>query len=230
MKAPLLLVFAALTLGLTGCFKKEELPECVGSCTVVTGRLLTSGSAPLLGATVTLRWADGPSYNPQSRNKGIATTDENGRYRVSGFLSDEELANGFIAVAFSPDKSKHYLIGEPQLAFYRLKRDTVYTAADYLIPRKAFIKFFTTNPSQIPDPYSYNVDLSSCYGSNTVFSNNIRGGGVSVAAFGLSTTSVFEVAGDQPILVRQRKNYAYVPRNDTLFIPAGTTKTYALTY
>ncbi|MCI1188960.1 carboxypeptidase-like regulatory domain-containing protein [Hymenobacter sp. DH14] len=229
MKAPYSIWFA-LAVCVAGCTEKEELPECPGSCTVVTGRLLTSGSAPLSNAVVTLQWAGGPAYSPKVRKKAIATTDANGRYRVSGFLSDDELADGFIEVVFSPDKSKYYLIGEPELAFYQPKRDTVYSAPDFLIPRKGSINFVVTNPSQIPTSYSYYVDFSSCYGGNTVFSRNIMGGGASINLSGLPTPYIIDAPADQRILVRQRKNGSYIAFGDTIFVPSGTTQTYTLTY
>lgn len=225
-----ILPLIALAVCLNGCFKKEELPECPGSCTVVTGRLLTSGSAPLSNAVVTLQWAGGPAYSPKARKKAVVTTDANGRYRVSGFLSDEELADGFIEVVFSPDQSKYYLIGEPALAFYRPKRDTVYSATDFLLPRKGFIKIVVANPSQVPTAYSYYVDFNSCYGGNTIFSQNIMGGGASINLSGLPPPYVIDVPADQRVLVRQRKNGRYIPFGDTLVVPSGTTQTYTLTY
>lgn len=223
-----ILPLVVLAVCLDSCSK--ELPECLGSCTVVTGRLLTSNSAPLPNAVVTLQWAGGPAYSPKARKKAVATTDANGRYRVSGFLSDDELTNGFIEVVFSPDKSKYYLIGEPRLAFYRPKRDTIYSATDFLLPRKGFIKFVVTNPSQIPTAYSYHVDLSSCYGGNTIFSRNIMGGGASINLSGLSTPYIIDAPADQRILVKQRKNGSYISFGDTLVVPSGTTQTYTLTY
>lgn len=217
-----------LTIGAVSCSQKDELPECMGSCTVVTGRLLTSGSAPLANAPVTLQWIGGSASTPRGRNKANAVTDKNGRYRVSSFLSDDELAGGFITVLFKPDNSKYYLIGEPQVAFYKPKRDTVYTAPDFLLPRKGFVQFIVTNPSLIPASYSYYVDLNSCYGTNMIFSSNILGGGATFSCYGLNTPYRLEVAADQPILLKQRKNKV-IP-DDTLFVAAGTTQTYTLTY
>lgn len=230
MKTKHLTYLLAIICGLTSCIKKEDLPECLGSCTVVTGRLLTSGSEPLSNATVTLQWTGGTgSFGSSSRKKAVSHTDTNGRYRVSGFLTDAELVDGFLEVVFSPDKSKYYLIGEPSVAFFRPKRDTIYTAPDFLLPRKAFVTFIVTNPNQIPTNFSYYVDLNSCYGTNLVFSSNILGGGVSLSCYGLVPPyNTVEVAGNQPILLKQRKSR--VAPNDTLLIAAGTTRTYLLTY
>ena len=93
-----------------------------------------------------------------------------------------------------------------------------------------FVKFIITNPSQIPTPYSFYVDLNSCYGGNTVFSQNILGGGPSINLSGYSVPYTIDTPADQPILVKQRKSGAYAPPNDTLFVPAGTTRTYIMTY
>ncbi|OGX80890.1 hypothetical protein BEN47_06470 [Hymenobacter lapidarius] len=230
MKAIHLLLVMALSSVVSGCTKKEELPECLGSCTIVAGRLLTSGSAALANTPVVLEWHGRfNGLNSKVRKKAVGTTDANGYYRISAFLADDELTDGYLSVVFQANPSRYYLIGEPNVAFFDYKRDTLLTAYDYIIPRKAFIRFEVTNPSQIPGPYSYHADLNSCHGGNTVFSSSIRGGGVVVNCSGLSTTPI-ETAGDQPILVRQRKNGSYVAPNDTIFIPAGTTLTYRLTY
>ena len=230
MRTSFCMLLLVLAMEFGGCTQKDNLSECLGSCTVVAGRLLTSNSAPLPNATVTLQWAGGPAYSPTARKKAVATTDANGRYRVSTFLSNDELADGFIKVVFSPDNSKYYLIGEPGLAFYRPKRDTTYSAPDFLLPRKAFVKIVVTNPSQVPSPYAYYVDFNSCYGGNTVFSQAILGGGPSVNLSGLSAPYLIAIPADQPILVKQRKNGGYISPSDTLIVPTGTTRTYTLTY
>ena len=221
-----------LLLCASACAKKEELPECLGSCTVVSGRLLTSGAIPLANIAVGFEWKGRPggAGRYQIHKKAQVTTDANGRYRVSGFLSDEELADGYIHVTFSPDKSKYYTIGEDNFAFFDYKRDTLLTAPDYLIPRKAFIRLVLTNPSQLPNSFSYYIDLSSCYGGNTVFGPNTLGGGAVINGSSLNPSSTFEVAGDQPVLLRQRKSAGTAPPADTLIIPAGTTRTYTVTY
>lgn len=230
MKASALL-FPLLLVGAASCATKEELPVCMGSCTVLSGRLLTSGSVPLRNVTATFQWKGQPNgFRRETHKKAVVATDANGRYRLSGFLTDAELADGYIQVVFSPDPGKYYLIGEPDFAFHRFKRDTLLSVPDYLIPRKAFVKFVVTNPSQIPGPYSYYADLSTCYGGNTVFSQNILGGGLTANCFGISTSPAYDMAADQPILVRQRKSGGYTVPNDTIIIPAGTTKTYTLTY
>ena len=230
MKAIYLLVFAALGSGLNRCTKKEEIPECLGSCTIVTGRLLTSGSAALANTPIALEWHGKFSgLHSRVRKKAIGSTDANGYYRLSAFLADDELADGYLFVVFQADKSKYYLIGEPNVAFFDYRRDTLLTAPDYLIPRKAFIKLVITNPGAVPGPYSYYADISSCYGGNTVFSQNVQGGGPVINCSGLPATPI-EIAGDQPIIRRQRKNGAYVATHDTLFVPAGTTQTHALTF
>lgn len=220
----------ALFLGLLGCAKKEELPECPGSCTVVTGRLLTSGLNPLANATVTLEWVGGSAYAPKACKKAVTTTDANGHYRVSGFLSDAELAGGFIQAVFSPDKSKYYTIGEPAAAFYRPKRDTVYTAQDFLIPRKATITFVVTNPGQIPASNYYSINVRFSYGYNVVFNSNTSNDGISTDLSASNASSTIDIPGGQSIVVEQRKNGTYPFPQDIITVPAGTALTYPLTY
>ena len=163
--------------------------------------------------------------------KAVVATDADGRYRASGFLTDAELTDKYVEVAFSPNSSNYYLIGEPGFTFHNYKQNILLNVPDYLIPRKAFIKFVVTNISQIPGPYSYYAGLSSCYGGNTVFNqDSSNGGGLTINCAGTSTSPVYDIAGDQPILVRQRKNRGYTTPNDIITIPAGTTRTHTLTY
>ena len=216
-----------------GCAKKDELLDCPGSCTVVTGRLLTSGSIPLAKTPVSLEWHGRFSgLNGEVRKKAVGTTDANGHYRLSAFLADDELPGGYLSVNFQANKSTYYFIGEPHIAFFDYKRDTLLLAPDYLIPRKAFIKLAITNPNQVPKLGAYMSDFNSCYGENTVFSQNIRGGGAVIDWFSLPSQNPLDMPGDQSILVRHYKNTTNgLPSStDIIFIPAGTTRTYTVTY
>lgn len=181
------LTLAALLVCLSSCSKKEELPECLGSCTIVTGRLLTSGSAALPNAPVTLQWIRPIGLFSEMRKKAIGITGANGRFSVKCFLANDELSSGYLEISYQVDKSKYYTIGEPESAFFNFKRDTILIAPDFLIPRKAFVKLIITNASQIPGSYSFTSDFNSCYGGNTVFSQKIQGGGASINWSGLPT-------------------------------------------
>ncbi len=228
MKPNRLLLSIALATGLAACSKKEELPECLGSCTVVTGRLLTSGSAPLPNATVTLWWVGGTPNTPIGRKKAVATTDADGWYRVSSLLTDAEIASGFIEVIFSPDKSKYFPIGEPTIAFYHPKRDTIYSARDYLLPRRAAVKFVVPNASQLPTPVTYSISLTSCYGENTTFSQNSMMSGSSTGFSSDTSPYTIDTFADQPVLLKLQKNNVPITPGEILIIPAGTTLTYTL--
>ncbi|WP_426060812.1 hypothetical protein [Hymenobacter sp. B1770] len=225
-------LLTALSVGLATCVRQEELSECLGSCTVVTGRLLTSGSVALPDALVTLQWVRFVGLKGVVHRKAVGRTDANGHYRVSGFLTDDELTDGLLEVVFQPSKSNYYLIGEQNFAFFNFKRDTLLTAPDYLIPRKAFAKLVVTNSTQIPGLGAYISDFNSCYGRNTTFSQSIRGGGSVIDWFGLPSQNPLEMPGDQPILVRHFKNTnnGRPSATDTIFIPAGATRTYTVTY
>lgn len=224
----------ALIICVAGCTKKEELSECLGSCTVISGRLLTSGSAPIANVPVAFIWTGRPSGGSvyKSNKKAEVRTDADGRYRVSGFLTDDELANGYIKAVFAADPSQYYVIGELDQAFINPKRDTIYTASDYLIPRKAYLKLVVSNPSQIPNHGAFLSDFNNCYGGNTVYSTKIGGGGPVVFWDTLPLQNPMEVSGDQPILIRHHRYISglLTHTTDSIFIPAGTTRTYTATY
>ena len=229
-----LFIASGLALLGTSCTEKEELLEtCSSSCTTVTGRLVTAnGSAPIAGATVTLKWHYGQGMNLGSKAKTRTTTDANGKYQVSFYINDNELAEGFFSVKYDVDKSRYYTIGEPGVAFPHLKRDTLVTVPNYIIPRKAFVRLAVTNPQQIPSGGVFMSDFNTCYGTNNTFGPSIQGGGAVVNWQNLPSENPLPVAGDQPIIIRSYKtqNGVTTQSSDTLAIPAVTTKTYTATY
>ncbi len=222
--AYLLLSAAAL---LTSCEKKEKQGPCLGSCTTIEGLLLTSGSAPLPNAPVSVRWNNTALSRRQTKAEGV--TDANGRFQLSCFLSDEELASGYLSVVYEVDKSRYHTVGEASYAFFDYSRDTTLVTQPYLIPRKAFIKLVITNPGQLTGPNSYTTDFTFSYATTTFLRQGL-GGGTFVNWYALPLQNPLEIAGDEPILVRHFKAGRIPAPADTLFIPAGTTKTYTVTY
>ncbi|RSK44061.1 hypothetical protein [Hymenobacter rigui] len=232
MKSTVTFLSAALGLLAAGCTDKEVLDTCMGSCTTVVGRLITAnGQQPLANAPIEVRWNYGPAYHPMSKLKAQATSDANGNYRLSFFIKDEELTEGYFNVRYSPNKKQYYTIGEDGQVLNGARRDTTFTLPDYLIPRKAYVRLAITNPTDVT-LYAFMSDFNTPYGLNTTFSRKIQGGGPVIFWDGLPAENPLPVAGDQPILVKgyKKKNGLTEYTTDSLFIPAGTTATYSVTF
>ncbi|MCA8829388.1 hypothetical protein [Hymenobacter pini] len=232
MKSTIISLAAALAILATGCTKKEELETCMGSCTTVVGRLITAnGQQPLANTPVEVRWHYGQAYQPKSTLKAQATTDANGNYRLSFFIKDEELTDGYFSVRYTPNKSQYYTIGEDSQVLNNARRDTTFTLPAYLIPRKAYVRLVITNPADVAR-YAFMSDFNTTYGLSTTFSRKIQGGGPVVFWDGLPIENPLPIAGDQPILVKgyKKKNSLTEYTTDSLFIPAGSTYTYSVTF
>ena len=219
---------------LSACQKEEPLEVCNDKCTIITGRLITAtNQTPIGGAEIVVRW-NYPAGSKYGRKvKTASTTDSDGKYTVSFFIKDNELAEGYFDVTYSVDENQYYTLGENTVAFYRgrIKRDTLIRVADYQIPRKAYVKLALTNPNQfVSDKGSLNSSFTTPYGFNTVFSRTLNMSGSDIG-WGPAETLV-TVAGDQPLLVGHRKwkNGIYTTTIDSLVIPAGTTHNITLTY
>jgi hypothetical protein len=227
--------FFLLTSILTGCASEEIIPSnCTGACTTLTGRLTTANNQQGIGgATVLVKWIYGSAYQAKAKTKAKTATDAAGNYQISFFIEDAELADGFFEVFYLVDKSNYYTIGEDGVAFYHLTRDTIVRVANYVIPRKAYVRLSITNqPQLIADKGQYLSTFNTCYGLNNVFSRAIQGGGAAINWDGLPSENPLAVAGDQPVLVKsyKTKNGVLKFSTDSLFIPAGTTQTYTVTY
>ena len=215
-----------------GCRKEESLPVCQGSCTTIRGQLLTGQpQVGIGGAGVTAKWITSAGLSVKEKVKARTTTDANGNYQIRFFIEDAELTDGYFGVFYEVDKNRYYTIGDDQDAFYRLKRDTTISVKPYVIPRKAYVRLAISNPSQMPK-YSYMSDFNTCYGHNLVFSRAIRGGGAVISWYDMPIENPLPVAGDQSVLVRgyKTKNGTTIHSTDSLFIPAGTTQNYTVTY
>ena len=232
------IILATLILFVTSCTKQDELLEkCTGSCTTITGRLVTAnGKEPIVGATVALKWMYGTPSNPKSMLKAKGRTDADGKYSISFYIKDSELTDGFFEAFFSVDRNRYYVISnnnDDGIAFYTLKRDTIAQAKDYLIPRKAYVRLAITNQNQIATGGGQYMSMfNSCYGFNTVFSREIQGGGPSISWYGWADETPVPIPGDQPVIVRnfKVKNGLTTINQDSIFVAAGTTQNYTVTY
>lgn len=227
---------SGLTMLTLSCTHKDELSECMGACTTITGRLVTAnGKEAISGADVAIKWVYGSAYQPKARVKATGTTDANGNYKITFPINDNELMDGFFEVFYSVDKSRYYTIGEDGVALYKLKRDTTVKIASYVIPRKAYVRLAITNQNQLlaakPNG-EYLSDFNTCYGFNNVFSKNIQGGGPVIFWDDLPSENPVPIAGDQPVMVIgfKTKDGVTTYSTDSLFVAAGTTKTYTVTY
>lgn len=225
-----------LLIATTGCQHEEVLPACQGACTTIKGRLITGQpQSGIAGATVTAKWLAPTSFGARAVTKARTTTDADGNYSISFFIEDSELNNGYFSVFYAVDKNQYYTIGEPEDASFKLKRDTVFTNSAFLIPRKAYVRLAITNPTQLPATYAqgeFITDFNNCYGHNTTFNRAIKGGGAVVFWNSLPSENPMPIAGDQSILVAhyKTKNGLLTYTTDSLFIPAGTTRNYTVTY
>ena len=221
---------------LSACQKEEMLEVCSDKCTTITGRLITgSNRTPIAGADITVNWNYQAGIGYKSTVKTRSKTDSNGKYTVSFFIKNNELAEGYFDVTYSVNENQYYTIGENTVAFYRndIKRDTLIEVADYLIPRKAYIKFAITNQSQlITEKGQFFSDFNNCYGFNTRFNQQILGGGPVIFWNSLPSQNPLPIAGDQSILIKNHKtrNGVLTVTTDSLFIPAGTTSNFTVTY
>lgn len=216
----------------TGC-AKEKLESCPGRCTVITGRLVTAGGREgIAGAPVIAKWQVPTSFGARAVTKTQTTTDATGTYRLSFFIEDSELTTGYFSVFYPVDKKRYYTIGDPQHAFYQLKRDTTFTIPDFLIPRLATVSLTVPNASQIQGYFS--VELTTAYGHNLTLSKNQQGSGTSISvpvqagSFSYTTST----SGDQQVYLRSIKNNngTYLRTLDSLTIPAGSTRPVTITY
>jgi len=228
MKNTSLILLTGGLLALVGCKKDDKVETCPGSCTVITGRLLTAGgTTPLARVPLTVKWLNRVSlFGGDVRTKATATTNADGWYTLRFFVRDDELHQGYFKVDYSVDKSKYYDLGS-DFAFMELPRDTT-IVQDYLIPRKAYVELVLTNPGALTAADSFWSNFSSR--SGLFPGTSTAGPAVSWPLQGQS--SRVEVAGDQPVVVENLRNKAgvRVVTYDTLRIPAGTTQPYTVTF
>lgn len=227
-------VLGLLALLLVNCQKADVPPVCQGSCTTITGRLITGQpQVGIAGAEVVVKWILPSGLSAKVVPKARTTTDAQGNYRVSFYIEDAELSNGYFSVYYPVDKNRYYTLTEDQDAFYVLKRDTTYVVKPYVIPRKAFVNITITNQNQLlTDQGTFTSGFNTCYGHNTVFSRAIQGGGTVVTWGKYPADNPLAVAGDQSILLTSYKtrNGIFTFTSDSLFVPAGTVKNVTVTY
>jgi hypothetical protein len=227
------LVFASTVLIVAGC-TKDQLEDCPGQCTFLSGQLLTSGLQPLAGTPVTATWRAIGLF-AASRTKARATTDAQGRYQVSFYVKDDELHDGYFQLTYEVNKDRYYAVGNtdsPDTSGAGLKRDTTYRLPPFLIPRKAFVKLTVPNPAQIQQYFA--VDFSSAQLRTLTATKTSSGGGASVGIPQQNApfTTLVEIAADQMVYVRATRsvNYAYSSTVDSLVVPAGTTHDLTVRY
>lgn len=227
------LAFASTMLLAAGC-TKEKLEDCPGQCTLLTGRLLTSGLQPLAAVLVTAKWYPGGSF-AVPRTKARTTTDANGNYQVSLYVQDDELHDGYFQLTYEVNKGRYYALGNtdsPDTGGAGLKRDTTYRLLPLLIPRKAFVKLTVPNPNQIQQYFS--VAFPSAQLHTLTATKHSIGGGASVGIPRQNDpfTTLVEIAGDQTVYVRATRslNYVYTSTVDSLVVPAGTTRELTVRY
>jgi hypothetical protein len=225
----------ASTMLLAPSCTKEKLEDCPGQCTLITGRLVTSGLQPLAAGTVTASWHTGRGGYGAPRTKARTTTDANGNYQLSFYVKDDELHDGYFDLTYGVDKDRYYVLSNtdaPDTGSASLKRDTTYHLLPYLIPRKAFVKLTVPNPSQIQEYFS--VDFSSAQMRTLTITKQSIGGGAVVGISKQSDpfTTLVEIAGDQKVYIRVTRgpNYLYTSTVDSVLVSAGITRELTVKY
>lgn len=163
-----LLLFISVT-SLVGCYKEEDdsRTNCVSDCTVIIGKMLTTGNQPLpnINLEVNYRRTTGFHYS-LLRKKAMTKTDDNGLYSMRFYLKDDELLkddgsfrSSFMTIDLDKLKPELYILPEdmnsyldestdpptvvtvPPVATVHLdlKRDEVCNVNCY-IPRKRYVK------------------------------------------------------------------------------------------
>ncbi|MDO7874219.1 hypothetical protein Q5H93_05700 [Hymenobacter sp. ASUV-10] len=231
-----------LALCTTACQKKKGLESCSSDCTTVAGRLLTAnGQAPIGGATVLVRCINpaGLAAGAKARVKAKGRTDASGTYRISFYITDSEQTQyAQFFVEYIVDDDAYYSIENQNYASLDdAKRDTLMQLPDFTIPRLAHVCLSITNPHQLTATHGkFGSSFSSCYGVNSASTPTI---GILFWDYLMSLDELpnsikypTPIAGDQPILVQHSRtvNGVSTVSTDSLFIPAGTTSNYTVTY
>lgn len=228
-------LFAMLFL-LSSCEKEDVEPKCKNQCTTLRGRLVThGGNSPIAKTVVKVDWARPSMFGSGGyRVKAKTKTDDNGYYELSFYVSDEELepnSSGYFGIKYEINGDT-YLDSDNQVGSvvgyipFEPKRDTTYTLADFLIPKKAYVKVHCPNQSQIniQNGDKFEIWISTALGiknQNGVFNLNYA----TFFNFANTNGNTFEFAGEQNVYATfvKTKNGVKTEETETIVIPEGTT-------
>lgn len=231
MRNTYLLGSSLLLLG-AGCQKTEIAePACAGHCTTVTGRFTTDNrTAPIAGLPLRLEWVNRTGvFHAEVRTKARAVTDAQGNYRLSFYLKDDELRDGYFEITYSADASRFIVDRDSKGASWlELTRDTA-IISNWLLPRRAFVHPEISNPAQVVGNYWGQYSFAnSDYGYQGRFTYGV------VFRFGADTMPLadIEVAANQPVDLQTDKvrNGVRIITHDTIRLQPGATYVHRVSY
>jgi hypothetical protein len=217
-------LFILLLFLVTSCFRVEDdiiSKNCPGSCTIITGKITTgNGSVPFKKLSLSLECRPNPrQFGGLIRRKATARTDAQGFYTLKFLVRDDEIAEGHYQVngEFDTDVYLNFNKEDKLFSFYNLKRDTT-IEMNYWLPKKAFIEMKLANPEDIKSGDTFYSVMGSKLGVDGAqyYSNYVNWTNP-------PTSSVLEVAAEQPIFVEhwKLKNNVRITERDTLQLKAG---------
>jgi len=175
---------------LAGCSKSQDDTgkDCLQSCTVIQGHIVTLNNQPLEGIPIEFNNDKSLPYAPDIRKIAKTQTDENGYYNMSFFIEDEELgedARGTfeINMDFNSLNTTNYLllksikIREGFFVGYLnplSERDTT-IVIDFYIPKKALatINLNGFSPIQNEDYFKAQIYFPGGYKTKNIDENQI---------------------------------------------------------
>jgi len=201
--------------------------DCTEDCVKISGQLMTKGGQePLPNVQLILKW-DNTNYFSEGvvRTKLTTRTDQDGQYEFIFNPKDRELSQGNFIIEYVVDPQQYLIIGEPAIELDQLNRGTS-VRADYLIPRKSFIKWSVAQEDQMTGSDYCTTEFSF----NMGFPDQCCDGTVVNWSSGLPLDPVIEVAGGQPLFVKTLlvQGEQRIEQMDTLLIQSGETRPYEI--
>ncbi|MCX2741747.1 carboxypeptidase-like regulatory domain-containing protein [Pontibacter anaerobius] len=235
MKTPLKLQlyfwFLAVACSLSSCDYEENdyiSKYCPGSCTVIKGRVSDQSGAPVVGATMRIRWRNEVYLHPTfTREKAIATTDANGNYELLFLLRDQELVEGYISLE-SEVNLEQYLScrGYSQWYLGEIARDTT-IIQNYTIAPAATLRlvFHNQEPANQQDRIftSIKYKLSASDADSCAYVYDSRSG---------YSSERLPIPAGQPIVLYTEsiKDGSRSTRKDTLVLEPNELREYELSF
>ena len=228
---------------LIGCSKVQDdsSKECIQNCTVIEGYITSLNNEPLKNILVEFNNDKSLPYESNIRKIAKSKTDENGYYRMSFFLEDEELGEEAlgsfeILMDFSSLDTTQYFFSkniEIRKGYFVSnlnsidQRDTT-LVKDFYVPQKTFVTINLNgfNPVQNEDFYKAEVCFPIGFRveedvENTVFEYGPAKGEVIMASeLDNEFVNVSVAAGDFNLLkVEKRKDGVLISKEISFFVP-----------
>lgn len=256
---PLIIPLLLVAISFMSCDKEEDESDetCTSHCTVIRGKILTSGELPLTGIETDVRYEKyvGIHYH-LSRRKATAQSDKNGQYEMRFYLKDDEIQednsfNSFFEINVYLEKlaPEKYILPqdltivpdiEPLISgTLELKRDTAYELNLY-VPRKKQVNVILQGfkPQQEGDRFEVRTlfpwggetetDKEKILATKYEIANSGFGRFVATGEYHLFTDIPFPLNDSVVVSIIKVKNGIAFPENHKMYISADSPAT--LTY